>query len=144
MQHAIKERPPPKIVVSEADYNRLTGLAEAALERVPAAAGLLAGMDRAVVTTPGKLPADVVRMGSTVTLEGHEGPQQIVLVYPAEADIAAGRFSVLTSLGAALRTLIRRPPVPSSASLPRRRDITALRICPSEASRSMKSSTMPP
>ncbi|QDC01303.1 nucleoside diphosphate kinase regulator [Mesorhizobium sp. 8] len=102
MQHAIKERPPPKIVVSEADYNRLTGLAEAALERVPAAAGLLAGMDRAVVTTPGRLPADVVRMGSSVTLEGHEGPQQIVLVYPAEADIAAGRISVLTPLGAAL------------------------------------------
>jgi regulator of nucleoside diphosphate kinase len=102
MQHAIKERPPPKIVVSEADYNRLTGLAEAALERVPAAAGLLAGMDRAVITTPGRLPADVVRMGSSVTLEGHEGPQQIVLVYPAEADIAAGRISVLTPLGAAL------------------------------------------
>ena len=102
MQHAIKERPPPKIVVSEADYNRLTGLAEAALERVPAAAGLLAGMDRAVVTAPGKLPADVIRMGSAVTLEGHEGPHRIVLVYPAEADIAAGRISVLTPLGAAL------------------------------------------
>ena len=59
-------------------------------------------MDRAVVTTEGRLPADVVRMGSSVTLEGHEGPQQIVLVYPAEADIAAGRISVLTPLGAAL------------------------------------------
>jgi len=103
MQHAIKERPPPKIVVSEADYTRLTGLAEAALERLPEAAGsLLAGMDRAVVTTPGKLPADVVRMGSLVTLEGHEGPQRIALVYPVEADIAAGRISVLTPLGAAL------------------------------------------
>lgn len=103
MQHAIKERPPPKIVISEAEYNRLTGLAEAAMERSPAAAeSLLAGMDRAVITTPGKLPADVVRMGSTVTLEGHEGPQQIMLVYPGEADIAAGRISVLTPLGAAL------------------------------------------
>jgi len=103
MQHAIKERPPPRIVVSEADHNRLTGLAEAALERLPDAAGsLLAGMDRAVVTKPGKLPADVVRMGSLVTLEGHEGPHRIVLVYPAEADIAAGRISVLTPLGAAL------------------------------------------
>lgn len=103
MQHAIKERPPPKIVVSEADHIRLTGLAEAALGRVPDAAGsLLAGMDRAVVTAPAKIPADVVRMGSLVTLEGHEGPQQIALVYPADADIAAGRISVLTPLGAAL------------------------------------------
>lgn len=103
MQHAIKERPPPKIVVSEADHNRLTGLAEAALDRLPDAAGsLLAEMDRAVISASGKLPADVVRMGSAITLEGHDGPQQIVLVYPGEADIAAGRISVLTPLGAAL------------------------------------------
>lgn len=101
MQHAIKERPPPRIVVGEAEHSRLTGLAEAALERLPDAAGsLLAGMDRAVVTS--RLPADVVRMGSQVTLEGHDGPQRIALVYPADADIAAGRISVLTPLGAAL------------------------------------------
>jgi regulator of nucleoside diphosphate kinase len=102
-QHAIKERPPPRIVVSESDHSRLTGLAEAALDRLPDAAGsLLAGMDRAVVAPPGKVPANVVRMGSQVTLEGHEGPHRIVLVYPGEADIASGRISVLTPMGAAL------------------------------------------
>lgn len=103
MQHAIKERPPPRIVVAESEHSRLTGLAEAALGRVPEVAGsLLAGMDRAVVTQPSRLPADVVRMGSEVTLEGHDGPQRIALVYPGDADIAAGRISVLTPLGAAL------------------------------------------
>ncbi len=102
MQNAIKERPPP-IVVSEAEYERLTGLAEAALDRLPEAAGsLLAEMDRATVAAPDAIPSDVVRMGSTVSLRGAEGTQRVTLVYPGEADIAAGKVSVLTPLGAAL------------------------------------------
>jgi regulator of nucleoside diphosphate kinase len=102
MHNAIQERPPP-IVVSEAEYDRLTGLAEAALERLPDAAGsLLAEMDRATIAAPAAMPPDVVRMGSTVDLRGGEGPQRVTLVYPADADIAAGRISVLTPLGAAL------------------------------------------
>jgi len=102
MRNAIQERPPP-IVVSEAEYERLTGLAEAALDRLPDAAGsLLAEMDRATIAAAAEIPADVVRMGSTVTLHGGDGPQRVTLVYPAEADIAAGRVSVLTPLGAAL------------------------------------------
>jgi regulator of nucleoside diphosphate kinase len=48
------------------------------------------------------MPPDVVRMGSTVTLRGTDGPQRVTLVYPADADIAAERISVLTPLGAAL------------------------------------------
>jgi regulator of nucleoside diphosphate kinase len=102
MYNAIQERPPP-IVVSEAEYNRLTGLAEAALGRLPEAAGsLLAEMDRATIAAAAEVPSDVVRMGSTVTLHGGDGPQRVTLVYPGEADIAAGRISVLTPLGAAL------------------------------------------
>src|SRR5690606_7191623 len=80
----------------------LTGLAEAALERLPEAAGsLLAEMDRATVARAA-VPANVVRMGSTVTLRGGDGTRLVTLVYPGEADIAAGRVSVLTPLGAAL------------------------------------------
>jgi regulator of nucleoside diphosphate kinase len=102
MHNAIQERPPP-IVVSEAEYDRLTGLAEAALGRLPDAAGsLLAEMDRATIAAAAAMPSDVVRMGSTVSLRGGDGPQRVTLVYPAEADIAAGRISVLTPLGAAL------------------------------------------
>ena len=102
MHNAIQERPPP-IVVSEAEYDRLTGLAEAALDRLPdAAANLLAEMDRATIAAATDMPADVVRMGSTVTLHGGDGPQRVTLVYPGEADIASGRISVLTPLGAAL------------------------------------------
>ena len=102
MHNAIQERPPP-IMVSEAEYDRLTGLAEASLDRLPNAAGsLLAEMDRATVAAAASMPPDVVRMGSTVTLHGDDGPQRVRLVYPADADIAQGRISVLTPLGAAL------------------------------------------
>jgi regulator of nucleoside diphosphate kinase len=102
MHNAVQARPPP-IMVSETEYDRLTGLAEAALERLPDAAGsLLAEMDRATVAAATAMPPDVMRMGSTATLRGGDGPQRITLVYPGEADIAAGRVSVLTPLGAAL------------------------------------------
>ncbi|MER8826076.1 nucleoside diphosphate kinase regulator [Mesorhizobium sp. M0938] len=105
MQHATT-RPGPRsrIVVSDADYDRLTGLARAYLERAPAMAEeLLAEMDRARITRAAAMPAGVVRMGSTVTILGNDGStQRITLVYPGEADITESRISVLTPLGTAL------------------------------------------
>lgn len=94
----------PKIVVGELDHERLTGLAIAAIERIPEVAEeLLAEMDRARVVAPGKLPADVVRMGSVVTFESDSAQhRRVQLVYPGEADIEQGRISVLTPIGAAL------------------------------------------
>lgn len=94
----------PKIVVGEIDHERLTGLATAALERIPEVAEeLLAEMDRAKVVSPAKLPADVVRMGSFVTFDSDSAQhRRVQLVYPGEADIEQGRISVLTPIGAAL------------------------------------------
>jgi len=50
------------------------------------------------------IPPDVVTMGSTVTfLDEESGAERTVrLVYPAQADISAGRVSVLTPIGAGL------------------------------------------
>lgn len=94
----------PKIVVGEIDHERLTGLATAAIERIPEVAEeLLAEMDRAKVVAPAKLPADVVRMGSFVTFDSDSAQhRRVQLVYPGEADIEQGRVSVLTPIGAAL------------------------------------------
>ncbi|MGX8011408.1 nucleoside diphosphate kinase regulator [Mesorhizobium sp. ORM8.1] len=104
MHAATQSRPRNTILVSAADHDRLTSLARAFLDRVPdMAEGLLAEMDRARVATEAAMPADVVRMGSTVTLQDPEGSvQTVTLVYPAEADIAERRISVLTPLGTAL------------------------------------------
>ena len=94
----------PKIIVGEIDHERLTGLATTALERIPEVAEeLLAEMDRAKVVASGKLPADVVRMGSFVTFDSDSAQhRRVQLVYPGEADIEQGRISVLTPIGAAL------------------------------------------
>ncbi len=104
MQRSVKVRPPDTIFVSTNDHGRLTGLARASLDRLPdTAEELLSEMDRATVTAPGALPDTIVRMGSTVIARNSDGAEQrMTLVYPAEADIAAQRISVLTPLGTAL------------------------------------------
>lgn len=64
---------------------------------------LLAELDRARVVADGKLAPDVVRMGSTLRFTTDGGQDRTVtLVFPADADIATGRVSVLTPIGAAL------------------------------------------
>jgi len=103
MQHATTG-PQSQLLVSDADHDRLTGLARASLDRAPETAeDLLSEMDRAIITAVAAMPADVVRMGSTVTIRGESGDtQRITLVYPGEADIAENRISVLTPMGTAL------------------------------------------
>ena len=104
MQYATGLRPQSQIMVSDADHDRLTGLARASLDRTPETAEeLLSEMDRAVVTEAAAMPADVVRMGSTVTIRAESGtPQRITLVYPGDANIAENKISVLTPMGTAL------------------------------------------
>ena len=62
-------------MVSSADYERLNDLANASMERLPEVAQEL--LDRAASaprsSTTGKVPADVVRMGSTVTFTSDDG-----------------------------------------------------------------------
>jgi regulator of nucleoside diphosphate kinase len=49
------------------------------------------------------MPADVVRIGSIIEFEVDDGRRlKVQLVLPENADINAGRISVLTPVGAAL------------------------------------------
>lgn len=99
-----RTRSVPNIVVSKADYERLTDLANASLERLPEVAEeLLSEMDRAKVVAAEKLPDDVVRMGSTVTFKSDDGTTRTLkLVYPADESLDQHRISVMTPVGAAL------------------------------------------
>lgn len=99
-----KQRREHEIVVSENDHARLTGLAESSLDRLPGIAEeLLAEMERAKIKPLSRIPANVVRMGSTVTFRGGDGEvKTVTLVYPGKADIAEGKVSILTPVGAAL------------------------------------------
>ena len=65
---------------------------------------LLDEIDRAAICDRTDIPADVVTMGSDVTFrdEDREAERTIRLVYPRDADISAGRISILTPIGAGL------------------------------------------
>src|SRR3546814_7155663 len=65
---------------------------------------LLDEIDRAAICERPDIPPDVVTMGSSVTFidEKSRAERTVRLVYPAEADIAEGRMSILTPVGAGL------------------------------------------
>ncbi len=95
----------PAIRVTAGDRERLYGLADAAAARMPELAEYLASeLDRAKVVPAGKAAEGFVRMGSEVEFRDDTTgkAQAVTLVYPGEADIARGRISVMTPVGAAL------------------------------------------
>ncbi len=94
----------PAIIVTQSDHERLMRLAEAHASRNPEVSEeLLTELDRARVVQDGKIGADVVRMGSTLRFTSDLGEDRTVtLVFPGEADIASGKISILTPIGAAL------------------------------------------
>jgi regulator of nucleoside diphosphate kinase len=123
-------RPMPRIVVSESDYDRLTDLATAALDRLPETAQeLLDEMERAEVVGAPAVPANVVRMGSTVTFQPDGGrKRRVTLVFPAAEDIAESRISVLTPIGTALIGLSEGQSIEWSARDGRRHQLTVLAV----------------
>lgn len=95
----------PPLIVAKDDYEALLSLALAALDRLPDVAGpLLEAIERAEILPRDDIPDSVVTMDRPITFrEDDTGRVQTVrLVYPREADIAAGKVSVLTPMGAAL------------------------------------------
>ena len=120
----------PKIVVGQIDHERLTGLATTALDRSPEVAEtLLAEMDRARVVAPTQVPADVVRMGSFVAFSSDSAQQRRVqLVYPGEADIEAGRISILTPIGTALIGLAAGQSIAWTATDGRQHTLTVVSV----------------
>jgi regulator of nucleoside diphosphate kinase len=118
----------PAIVVSSSDQRRLTQLALDALHRAPdVAAELLAEMERAEVVDA--VPAGVVQMGSGVVFADDEGRRKdVVLVYPGQADIGAGRISILTPIGTALIGLSEGQSITWMTRDGRRRSLTVIGV----------------
>ncbi|MEH6676949.1 nucleoside diphosphate kinase regulator [Phenylobacterium sp.] len=93
----------PAITLSETDAERITDLALGARARAPKVADLLLQeIDRADVRPD--TPADIAGMGAEVEFVdlSHGETRTVTLVYPADADISAGRVSILTPVGAGL------------------------------------------
>ncbi len=95
----------PPIHLIDAEYDILAGLALNSERSSPEIAKLLLDeIDRAEIHERDALPRDVVTIGSEVEfLDVDTGGTRLVqLVLPAQADIEAGRISVMTSVGAGL------------------------------------------
>lgn len=121
--------PMPAIIVSVTDHHRLLGLAEAAEDRIPDVASVLQfEMERAQVVAADEVPDNVVRMGSIVEFSSDAGQRRVTLVYPVEADIAEGRISILTPIGAALIGLSQGQSIAWTARDGRRHRLTVLEV----------------
>ncbi|MBZ6075617.1 nucleoside diphosphate kinase regulator [Microvirga puerhi] len=95
----------PRIILTATDHEKLSVLANAAVNTMPdVAAGLTEELERAHVLSPGRHAADTVCMGCVVDFRDDMTGrvQTVTLVYPNEADISKGRISVLTPIGTAL------------------------------------------
>ena len=95
----------PRITLAADEHERLSALANAAMNTMPDVAGYLADeLDRAQVLVNGRQPTEAVRMGCEVEFrdDATGKAQTVTLVYPGEADISQGKVSVLTPIGAAL------------------------------------------
>jgi regulator of nucleoside diphosphate kinase len=129
MSYLTPELPP--ITLSTVDAERLLRLAEVARRRQPDTAEFLSReVERADVVSPSLLRPGVVAMGSEVEFRDDTTGQvrQVTLVYPQEADVAAGRISVLTPIGAALIGLTVTQSIEWETLLGERRSLTVLRV----------------
>jgi regulator of nucleoside diphosphate kinase len=87
-------------------------------------------LERAHVLPADKLRPDIVSFGSKVKFrdEHTRKIQEIVLVYPHDADIARRRVSVLTPVGAALLGLSVNQTISFRTGTGERRDLTVLKV----------------
>jgi regulator of nucleoside diphosphate kinase len=96
-------RPPVHLIDFESDL--VANLALRSEHQQPRiAAMLLHEIDRAEIHSPDTLPQHVVRLGSKVDFvdESSNRSHHVELVLPGEANIAEGRISIMTPVGAAL------------------------------------------
>lgn len=95
----------PRIHMIDTQADALTTLALSKEDQLPEVCEmLLEEIGRATVHKAGKFPSDAVAMGSAVTyLDEASGTERnVTLVFPRDADISAGRVSILTHIGAGL------------------------------------------
>jgi regulator of nucleoside diphosphate kinase len=103
LRSVVSSRPPIHLLDRESDL--LGDIALQLEHRFPVvSAMLLAEIERAEIHNADTLPADAVTIGSEVEFvdESSGNSRRVRIVMPAEADIEAGRISVLTPIGAGL------------------------------------------
>ncbi len=138
MHQSTREKAPigakPPLVIGEVDHRHLISLAIAMEKRVPdVSEALLAELDRAKIVPQHKVPERTVRMGSAVRFQTNgTGERHVTLVLPGEANIDAGRISVMTPIGAALIGLSTGQSIRWQARDGREQELTILGVEPPE------------
>lgn len=86
-------------------------------------------LDRAHILPAEKLRPDIVNLGSQVEFRDEQTRkiQEVILVYPFDADIARRRVSVLTPVGAALLGLSVNQTISFHTRIGERRELTVLK-----------------
>jgi regulator of nucleoside diphosphate kinase len=93
--------------------------------------GLLYELERATVVADAAVPDDVVRMGTTVRFRADgTAEREVELVYPKDADIEAGKVSVMTPVGTALIGLRRGQSITWVTRDGRKQVLTVLAVSP--------------
>lgn len=127
--------PAPRIAIRRDDYEKLSALAGADGAERSVAQALAEELDRAEIIDSDRLSADVVAMNKAVEFrdEATRQVRRVTLVYPCDADILAGRLSVLTPIGAALIGLTEGASIEWETRDGQSRMLTVLRVLPQEA-----------
>lgn len=105
MTNSTKRSARPAIVLTAEDHLMLSRAVAGAGERLAELAAELAReLDRARILPEGRKSADHVHIGSGVTFRDEATAKEttITLVRPEEADVDAGKISVMTPVGVAL------------------------------------------
>jgi len=103
MSYLRQELPP--ITLSAGECDRLRRLVDAAADpSQKTVAFLTREIERADVVDPSQIRRGLVMMGSEVEFRDDSTMKvrRVILVYPNEADVDAGKISVMTPIGAAL------------------------------------------
>lgn len=121
----------PPIIIDAEYFDRLRGLALAAMNRNPEVGErLLQEIERAEVLPSAAMPSHVVNVGSEVTFRDNTTGrvQTVIIVMPKEANIAERRVSVLTPIGAALIGLAQGASIDWSTRDGESRELTVLQV----------------
>jgi regulator of nucleoside diphosphate kinase len=121
----------PPIAIDASHFARLSALSSlTSAPMMDVCEYLREELDRAHVLPAEKLRPDIVSLGSQVEFrEEQTGKiQEIILVYPHDADIARRRVSVLTPVGAALLGLSVKQTISFRTRTGERRELTVLKV----------------
>ncbi|MDO8293336.1 MAG: nucleoside diphosphate kinase regulator [Gallionella sp.] len=121
----------PPIAIDAYHFARLSALSSLASgPMIDVCEYLREELDRAHVLPAEKLRSDIVSLGSRVEFRDVQTgkSQEIILVYPFDADIARRRVSVLTPVGAALLGLSVNQTISFHTRTGEKRELTVLKV----------------